>query len=291
MKKNLIITHNLIYYQKVLPLKRLQIYNSEATIIVTNSFVKDILFFLKNSLLCQFDIITCISGIDFPANKLRFHIVYDLLSLKYNSRIRVKILTDELSPVFSCVQIFPAANWFESEIWDMYGVFFTDHPNLKRLLTDYGFEGHPLRKDFPLNGFIEMRFMEKLKRVSSESIELSQEFRAFNFVSPWQNLKTKFMIKIIQKDYKSRIFIYKSETNKKLLKSITQNFNYYNMARWNALTLLYSFSPVISKTRLIFKCVFKSSKKRVNTLYKYSKQIFLKLVRFGAISGLRKSSW
>lgn len=291
MKKNSIITHNLIYYQRVLPLKRLQIYNSEITMIVRSNSIKDVLFFLKNSISCQFDVITCISGVDFPASKFRFHIVYDLLSLKYNSRIRVKILTSELSPVFSCVPIFSAANWFESEIWDMYGIFFTNHPNLKRLLTDYGFEGHPLRKDFPLNGFIEMRFMEKLKRVSSESIELNQEFRAFNFVSPWQSLKLKLMIKIIQKDYKTRASIYEFETDKKLIKSITQNFNYFNMTRWNALTKLYCFSPVISKTRLVFKCVLKSSKKRVNKLYKYSRQIFLRLVRLGAISGLRKSSW
>jgi NADH-quinone oxidoreductase subunit C len=92
-------------------------------------------------------------------------------------------------PVFSCVQIFPAGNWFESEIWDMFGIFFIDHPNLKRLLTDYGFEGHPLRKDFPLSGFIEMRFIENLKRVSSESVEFTQEYRTFNFISPWQNLE------------------------------------------------------------------------------------------------------
>lgn len=291
MKKNSIITYNLIYYQKVLPLKRLQIYNSEITAIVTNNLIKDVLFFLKNSILCQFSVITCISGVDFPINKLRFHIVYDLLSLRYNSRIRIKILTNELSPVISCVQVFSAANWFESEIWDMYGVFFIDHPNLKRLLTDYGFEGHPLRKDFPLNGFIEMRFMEKLKRVSSESIEFSQEFRVFNFVSPWQSLKMKFMIKTIQKDYNNRILTHKFETNKKLLKSITQNFNYFNMTRWNALAKLYHFSSVSFKTRLLFKCILKSSKKGMGKLYRYSKQIFLKLVRLGAISGLRKSSW
>ena len=291
MKKNSIITHSLIYYQKVLPLKRLQIYNSEITVVVKSNLIKDILFFFKNSMLCQFNVITSISGADFPKNKLRFHIVYDLLSLKYNSRIKIKILTNELSPVFSCFKIFSAANWFESEIWDMYGVFFIDHPNLKRLLTDYGFEGHPLRKDFPLNGFIEMRFMEKIKRVSSESIELNQEFRTFNFVSPWQNLKIKFMIKIIQRDYKSRISICALETDKKLLKSITQNFNFFNTTRWNVSIKLYNFLSVSSKTRLVFKCILKSSKKRINRLYKYSRQIFLGLVRFGAISGLRKSSW
>jgi len=189
MKKNLIIIHNLNYLKRVFPLVRVQIYNFDITIIVTGVLLKDVLFFLKNNILCQFNLITCISGVDYPKNKFRFNIVYDLLSLKYNSRIRIKIFTHELLPVFSCVQIFPAGNWFESEIWDMFGIFFIDHPNLKRLLTDYGFEGHPLRKVFPLSGFIEMRFIENLKRVSSESVEFTQEYRTFNFISPWQNLE------------------------------------------------------------------------------------------------------
>ena len=189
MKKNLIITSNLKYLQKVFPIERLQIYNSEITIVIQMGLLKDILFFLKNSILCQFTIITCISGVDFPKNKYRFHLSYELLSLKYNSRVRIKIFTHELLPVYSSVDIFSAANWFESEIWDMFGIFFTNHPNLKRLLTDYGFEGFPLRKDFPLSGFVEMRFIENLKRVSTESIEFSQEYRTFNFISPWQNLK------------------------------------------------------------------------------------------------------
>jgi len=173
----------------VFPIERLQIYNSEITIVIQMGLLKDILFFLKNSILCQFTIITCISGVDFPKNKYRFHLIYELLSLKYNSRVRIKIFTHELLPVCSSVDIFSAANWFESEIWDMFGIFFTNHPNLKRLLTDYGFEGFPLRKDFPLSGFVEMRFIENLKRVSTESIEFSQEYRTFNFISPWQNLK------------------------------------------------------------------------------------------------------
>lgn len=186
MKKNLIIIHNLKYFQKMFPLKKIQIYNSEITIITPEKSLRDLLFFLKNNVLCQFNLLTSISCVDYPVNKLRFQIVYDLLSLKYNSRLRVKIFSHELSQISSCIQIFSAANWFESEIWDMFGVFFTGHPNLKRLLTDYGFEGHPLRKDFPLSGFIEMRFIENLKRVSSESIEFNQEYRTFNFLSPWQ---------------------------------------------------------------------------------------------------------
>jgi NADH/F420H2 dehydrogenase subunit C len=186
MKKNLIIIYNLKYFQKIFPIKKIQIYNSEITVVVSENSLKDLLFFLKNSILCQFNLMTCISCVDYPVNKFRFQIVYDLLSLKYNSRIRVKIFINELLQVPSCAHIFSAANWFESEIWDMFGVFFMDHPNLKRLLTDYGFEGYPLRKDFPLSGFIEMRFIENLKRVSGESIEFSQEYRTFNFMSPWQ---------------------------------------------------------------------------------------------------------
>ena len=186
MKKNLIIIHNLKYLQKIFPIKKIQIYNSEITVVVSDNSLRDVLFYLKNNILCQFNLMTCISCVDYPINKFRFQIVYDLLSLKYNSRLRVKIFINELLQVPSCIQIFSAANWFESEIWDMFGVFFINHPNLKRLLTDYGFEGYPLRKDFPLSGFIEMRFIENLKRVSGESIEFSQEYRTFNFISPWQ---------------------------------------------------------------------------------------------------------
>jgi NADH-quinone oxidoreductase subunit C len=186
MKKRSIIISNLNYFQKIFPIEKIQIYNNEITIIVTQKLLKDLLFFLKNNILCQFNLMTCISCVDYPINKFRFQIVYDLLSLRHNSRFRIKIFTNELTSVPSCVQIFSAANWFESEIWDMFGVFFVNHPNLKRLLTDYGFEGHPLRKDFPLSGFVEMRFVENLKRVSSESIEFNQEYRTFNFISPWQ---------------------------------------------------------------------------------------------------------
>jgi NADH/F420H2 dehydrogenase subunit C len=189
MKKNLIVINNLEYLKKIYPLFRIQVCNSDITLVVGKDLLKDLLFLLKYNILCQFDCITCISGVDYPTNSSRFNIVYDLLSLKYNFRIRVKISTCELSPVSSSVSIFPASNWFESEIWDMFGVFFTDHPNLKRLLTDYGFNGHPLRKDFPISGFVEMRYMESVKRVSSEFIELSQEYRTFNFISPWQNFR------------------------------------------------------------------------------------------------------
>jgi NADH-quinone oxidoreductase subunit C len=125
-------------------------------------------------------------GADYPERERRFDVVYHLLSLHHNARVRVKVETDETTPVPSVVEVFPTANWFEREAWDMYGIFFADHPDLRRLLTDYGFEGHPLRKDFPLSGYVEMRYDEELKRVVYEPIKLRQDFRSFDFLSPWE---------------------------------------------------------------------------------------------------------
>jgi len=141
--------------------------------------------FFKNHILYQFKILTCISGVDYPSNKYRFQVIYELLTIRYNFRIKIKIFVNELMSVDSCNHIFLTSGWYECEIWDMFGIFFNKHLNLKRILTDYGFEGYPLRKDFPLSGFIEMRYHESEKRVLNESIELSQEYRTFNFSSPW----------------------------------------------------------------------------------------------------------
>jgi NADH/F420H2 dehydrogenase subunit C len=151
----------------------------------TNDFLNGLLF-LKNNILCQFKILSCISGVDYPANKYRYRIVYELLSIRYNSRLRVKIFNYELMPVNSCEQLFPTAAWFECEIWDMFGIFFQNHSNLRRILTDYGFEGYPLRKDFPLSGYVEMNYNEVQKGVKEESIELSQEYRDFDTYSLWE---------------------------------------------------------------------------------------------------------
>merc|ERR1712210_429346 len=115
-----------------------------------------------------------------------FKIVYDLLSVRYNARLRIETFAHELLSLDSCSNIFPAANWYECEIWDMYGVFFKNHPNLKRILTDYGFEGYPLRKDFPLSGYLEMRYDDELRRVVYEPVELSQEYRKFDLAAPWE---------------------------------------------------------------------------------------------------------
>ena len=143
------------------------------------------LTFLKNNLLSQFKILTSISGVDYPERSNRFEVVYDFLSLKFNNRLRVKLFVHELSFTDTIHLLYPAANWYECEVWDMYGVFFKDHSNLRRILTDYGFEGHPLRKDFPLSGFIEVKYSDLRKRVLNEPLELAQEYRTFDFFSPW----------------------------------------------------------------------------------------------------------
>ena len=125
-----------------------------------------------------------ICGVDWPARENRFDVVYHLLSPRLNQRIRVKLKTDETTPVASVVGVFPAANWFEREAYDMYGILFSGHPDLRRILTDYGFQGHPLRKDFPLTGYVEVRYDDEQKRVVYEPVELTQEFRSFDFESP-----------------------------------------------------------------------------------------------------------
>jgi NADH/F420H2 dehydrogenase subunit C len=186
---NLFIVENFKKIIKSLPILKIQIYQEEISIIVKREHLLIILFFLKHHIKYQFKILTCISGVDYPSNKHRFKVTYDLLSVRYNSRIRLKVLTNELIPLESCEKIFPAANWYESEIWDMFGIFFSNHSNLTRLLTDYGFEGYPLRKDFPLSGFIETSYDYTRKRVANERVELSQEYRVFKFNSPWETLE------------------------------------------------------------------------------------------------------
>jgi NADH-quinone oxidoreductase subunit C len=127
-----------------------------------------------------------ICGVDYPEREQRFEVVYHLLSPRENQRIRVKCETDEKTPVPSVVAVFPAANWFEREAYDMYGIMFSGHPDLRRILTDYGFQGFPLRKDFPLTGYVEVRYDDAQKRVVYEPVKLTQEFRSFDFMSPWE---------------------------------------------------------------------------------------------------------
>ena len=127
-----------------------------------------------------------VCGVDFPDRRERFEVVYHLLSMTRNARVRVKVTTDEATPVPSVVSVYPSADWFEREAFDMYGVLFSDHPDMRRILTDYGFQGHPLRKDFPMTGYVEVRYDEEQKRVVYEPVKLTQEFRSFDFLSPWE---------------------------------------------------------------------------------------------------------
>jgi NADH-quinone oxidoreductase subunit C len=127
-------------------------------------------------------------GADYPAREKRFDVVYHLLSPRHNRRVRVKVQADEITPVPSIIDVFPCANWFEREAYDFYGMVFSGHPDLRRILTDYGFEGHPLRKDFPLTGFVEVRYDDAEKRVVYEPVRLVQEFRNFDFLSPWEGM-------------------------------------------------------------------------------------------------------
>jgi NADH-quinone oxidoreductase subunit C len=148
--------------------------------------IEAVMKFLRDDKKCQFINIIDVCGVDYPTRAKRFDVVYHLLSPKKNARVRVKVQTDEQTPVPSVTGIFPGANWFEREAYDMYGILFTGHPELRRLLTDYGFEGYPLRKDFPLTGFVEVRWDDEVKRVVYEPVRLAQEFRNFDFLSPWE---------------------------------------------------------------------------------------------------------
>ena len=151
------------------------------------SIVK-LLTFLRDDSNCLFTFLIDVCGVDYPERDQRLEVVYNLLSIKHNQRIRVKVATDEATPVPSVTGVFSAAGWFEREAWDLYGIYFSDHPDLRRILTDYGFEGHPMRKDFPLTGFVEVRYDDEQKRVVYEPVRLTQDFRSFDFMSPWEGM-------------------------------------------------------------------------------------------------------
>lgn len=148
-----------------------------------------VLKFLRDDANCRFSTLCDICGVDYPEDTDRFEVVYNLLSMIHNTRVRVKIRTDEDTPIDSVTDVFSAANWWEREAWDMFGIGFTGHPDLRRILTDYGFEGHPLRKDFPLTGYVELRYDDEQKRVVYEPVKLTQEFRSFDFLSPWEGVQ------------------------------------------------------------------------------------------------------
>ena len=158
----------------------------ELTLDVDAERICDVLRFLRDDPECKFVCFIDICGADYPAREKRFDVVYHLLSPYKNHRVRVKIQTDEATPVPSAISVFPAANWFEREAFDLYGILFADHPDLRRILTDYGFSGHPLRKDFPMTGHVEVRYDDEVKRVVYEPVKLVQEFRSFDYLSPWE---------------------------------------------------------------------------------------------------------
>ncbi len=162
---------------------------NELSITVPVDSLLKVLGFLRDDPNCQFKQLMDVCGVDYPSQVNRFCVVYNLLSLTLNLRVRVKVWTDEDMPVPTATELFSSASWFEREVWDLYGVYFTDHPDLRRILTDYGFEGHPLRKDFPLTGYVELRYDDEQKRVVYEPVKLTQEFRSFDFMSPWEGVQ------------------------------------------------------------------------------------------------------
>ncbi|MDG2032394.1 MAG: NADH-quinone oxidoreductase subunit C [Rhodospirillales bacterium] len=168
-----------------------EIANGELTVQVAPVSIVKVLTFLRDDVNCQFKQLMDVCGVDFPERERRFNVVYHLLSMAQNTRIRVIIQTDEDTPVPSVCRVFNSAAWFEREAWDLYGIFFSGHPDLRRILTDYGFEGHPLRKDFPLTGYVEVRYDDEQKRVVYEPVKLTQEFRNFDFLSPWEGMQNQ----------------------------------------------------------------------------------------------------
>ena len=161
----------------------------ELTLTAPAGRIVDLLAMLRDNPAYRFAQLIDLCGVDYPERPQRFDVVYHLLSLTRNRRLRVKVMTDEDTPVPSVTGVYPVADWFEREAFDMYGVFFSGHPDLRRILTDYGFHGHPLRKDFPMTGYVEVRWDEALKRVIYEPVKLNQEYRAFDFLSPWEGAR------------------------------------------------------------------------------------------------------
>ena len=160
----------------------------QLTITVAPSEIVNVLRFLRDDPSMQFVSLIDICGVDYPERTRRFEVVYHLLSPRQNARIRVKVETGEDMPIASATEIYPGAGWYEREAYDLFGILFTGHPDLRRLLTDYGFQGHPLRKDFPLTGFLEVRYDNEQQRVVYEPVKLAQEFRSFDFLSPWEGV-------------------------------------------------------------------------------------------------------
>ncbi len=169
--------------------KSAEVVRGELVLVAEREHILGLLRVLRDDQQCRFETFIDICGVDYPEKAERFEVVYHLLSMRMNHRVRVRVSTDEETPVPSCVEIWPAANWFEREAFDMYGIQFSNHPDLRRILTDYGFEGFPLRKDFPLTGHYEVRYDALEKRVVYEPVKLTQEYRNFDFLSPWEGIQ------------------------------------------------------------------------------------------------------
>jgi len=169
--------------------KSCAVIRDELVVVAVRDQIVSLLRFLRGDQQCKFETLLDIAGVDYPERPERFDIVYHLLSMTLNQRIRIKLSTDEESPVPSVVEVYSAANWYEREAFDMYGVLFSGHPDMRRLLTDYGFEGYPLRKDFPLSGHVEVKYDDVEKRVVYQPLKLVQEYRNFDFLSPWEGMQ------------------------------------------------------------------------------------------------------
>jgi len=169
----------------LLPIYSVHQSNNENILLVSQSWLLFIVTFLKKHINYKYSLLTCISGVDLLDKTYRYSVVYEFLSLIFNSRIRIKVLLSNVMTGISITSVFKNANWWEREVWDLFGIYFVNHPDMRRILTDYGFEGNPLKKDFPLFGFIELRYNENKKKVVVEPIVLVQEFKMFNFEMPW----------------------------------------------------------------------------------------------------------
>ena len=161
----------------------------ELIIRARRDLIVKVLTFLRDDVNCRFQQLMDLCGVDYPEREKRFEVVYNMLSLTHNMRVRVKVETDEETPVPSVSGVFSSATWWEREAWDLFGIYFSEHPDLRRIMTDYGFDGHPLRKDFPLTGYVEVRYDDEQKRVVYEPVKLTQEFRTFDFLSPWEGVQ------------------------------------------------------------------------------------------------------
>ena len=169
----------------------------QLTVNINVSSLEEITSFLKLNSVCQFRTLIDITAVDYPEEEYRFQLIYHYLSMHQNFRIRIKILVKDEDIVPSITSVFPAANWFEREVFDMYGILFGSHPDMRRLLTDYGFKGHPLRKDFPTTGYLEVRYDQEKKKVVYEPVKLNQEYRRFDFVSPWEGTETSIPVGLV----------------------------------------------------------------------------------------------